>query len=255
MNRSLFALMFVLACSLQVRAAQQEHAAFQVLALYSINVEPDHVDFSRDALPYLAAIAKRDHFTVQASTNWDDLNDVNLKRYQLILWLNDSPHTQQQRDSFQKYMNTGGAWLGFHASGYNDNSTNWPWFVEFLGGAVFYSNSWPPLPAKLLVDDLTHPAMKHLPKSFIAPANEWYIWRPSPRLNPDVKVLTTLDPQNYPLGFKDVLISGDLPVVWTNTKFKMIYINMGHGDKILTNPVQNQMIENCIIWLVSSYKP
>ena len=53
-------------------------------------------------------------------------------------------------------MEGGGAWLGFHVSGYNDRTTHWPWFVRFFGDAVFYNNSWPPLPAKLIVDDNKH---------------------------------------------------------------------------------------------------
>jgi len=111
------------------------------------------------------------------------------------------------------------------------------------------------LPPTLVVDDLSHPITKGLPKSFVSPANEWYIWRPSPRLNPNVKVLLTFSPENYPLGFKDVLVSGDLPVVWTNTKYKMIYMNMGHGSKIMTSPIQNKLIENSILWLGTSTKP
>jgi len=35
--------------------------------------------------------------------------------------------------------------VGFHVAGYNDKDSNWPWFVDFLGGGVFHSNSWPPL--------------------------------------------------------------------------------------------------------------
>jgi uncharacterized protein len=246
----LFSLLFALLLSADSKAQTAEkHAAFHVLVLYSTNVEFDHVEFSKDALRFLATISQRDHFKLTTSTNWDDLNGPDLKRYQLVLWLNDSPHTPEQREHFQKYMTDGGAWLGFHAAGYNDSSSHWPWFVNFLGGAVFYSNSWPPLPANLIVDDQTHPVTRDLPKALVSPANEWYIWRPSPRLNKDVKVLVTLDPANYPIGFKDVLVSGDLPVVWTNTRFHMIYMNMGHGDKIMTDPNQNRMIENSIIWL------
>ena len=32
-------------------------------------------------------------------------------------------------------MEAGGAWMGFHAAGYNDKDTGWLWFVDFLGGA------------------------------------------------------------------------------------------------------------------------
>jgi uncharacterized protein len=61
----------------------------------------------------------------------------------------------------------------------------------------------------------------------------------------------TLDPSNYPLGKKDVITEGDLPVVWTNTKYRMLYINMGHGPKVYGDPVQNKLFENAILWLGS----
>ena len=39
-------------------------------------------------------------------------------------------------------------------------------------------------------------------------------------------------------------------MVWTNTRYRMIYMNMGHGDKVFTSPLQNQLIENEILWLL-----
>jgi type 1 glutamine amidotransferase len=88
-----------------------------------------------------------------------------------------------------------------------------------------------------------------LPGSFLSPPNEWYIWKPSPRLNKDVKVLLSLSPANYPLGFKDTLEGGDLPIVWTNTQYRMLYMNMGHGDRIFTSDTQNHLFEDAILWL------
>ena len=44
---------------------------------------------------------------------------------------------------------------------------------------------------------------KGVPPTFVAPINEWYAWTPSPRVNPDVKVLLTLDASNFPLGVKN----------------------------------------------------
>ena len=69
------------------------------------------------------------------------MNEENLAKYQVVLWLNDSPHVKEQQAEFQNYMEHGGAWLGFHVSGYNDKNTKWTWFVQFLGGAVFHSNN------------------------------------------------------------------------------------------------------------------
>jgi type 1 glutamine amidotransferase len=165
------------------------------------------------------------------------------------VWLDDFPHTTQQRTAFEQYMEHGGGWLGFHIAAYNDASTRWPWFVRFLGGGVFHGNNWPPLPAMLTVDDRQHPMTHNLPQSFLAPANEWYIWQPSPRGNKEVKVLVTLSPSNYPIGMKDVLRGGDVPVVWTNTRYRMLYINMGHGNKIFTSDIQNRLMEDGLLWV------
>ena len=221
----------------------------RVLAFYSTNVEQDHVDFAEQALKYYAGIARKNDFVLESTTNWEDLNPRRLKRVGIVLWLNDFPHTPVQRLAFEQYMKSGGGWLGFHVSAYNDADTHWPWFVDFLGGGVFYGNNWPPLPAVLNVDDRSSPVTRHLPLQFTSPANEWYIWQPSPRLNKDVKVLMTLDKSNYPLGFKDTLIGGDLPVVWTNTKYRMIYMNMGHGDKIFSDDRENRLFEDALHWL------
>src|SRR5467141_1493687 len=223
--------------------------SFKVLAFYSTKVEPDHVLFAEGALKFFSGLAAKSNITFDSTTNWDDLNDSNLAKYQVVVWLNAAPSQAGQKRAFQKYMENGGAWLGFHVSAYNDKDSNWPWFVDFLGGGVFYSNSWPPLPVKLTIDDPSHPVTKNLPTSFQSPDNEWYIWKPSPRLNESVRVLLTLASSNYPIGFKDVLASGDLPVVWTNTKYKMLYMNMGHGDKIFRSPIQNKLIENATLWL------
>jgi uncharacterized protein len=243
----LLLLLLVILCGAVPGGAQQPR--FKVLAFYSTDVEPDHVQFAQGALKFFAERAASDNFTFDSTTDWSRMNDEYLKAYQVVVWLNNSPANPEQRQSFQHYMENGGAWLGFHFAGYHDESTKWPWFVDFLGGAVFYSNNWPPLPAKLVVDDQTHSVTRGIPEAYESPANEWYIWKPSPRLNKDVRVLVTLDPSNYPLGLKDVLTGGDLPVVWTNTKYKMIYMNMGHGDKIFTSPIQNQLIDNAANWL------
>jgi YVTN family beta-propeller protein len=226
--------------------ASRAQPRFRALAFYSPSSEPDHVQFAQAAVNFFSAVSARDNFVFETTTDWADLNVPNLKKYQVVVWLNESPTAPEQRRIFQQYMESGGAWLGFHAAGYNDKDTNWPWYVDFLGGAVFDTNSWPPLPARLIVDDRTNPATARLPDAFVSPSNEWYVWKPSPRLNKDVRVLVTLDPANYPLGLKDVLTSGDLPVVWTNTKYRMLYMNMGHGDKIFTSPTQNKLIEDAI---------
>ena len=242
--------LFLAALSFQpCDAAQGPQPTFHVLAFYSEKVEHDHIDFAHDAIRFFEEAARRDHFDFTATTDWSQLSSETLKKYAVILWLNDQPHDAAQRTAFENYMDHGGGWLGFHVSAYNDAGTQWAWFLRFLGGGVFYGNNWPPLPATLHVDDGKHAVTAGIPTSFIAPSNEWYIWKPSPRLNPEVKVLVTLSPDNYPIGLKDTIQGGDTPVVWTNTRYRMLYMNMGHGDKIFTSDIQNRMFENAILWL------
>ena len=239
MKRVLLFFVFLTILLHQGAAWGQAGARLRVLVFYTTETEPDHVQFAEQALDYFAEIAKRDNFEFTASMDFEQLRSESLKSYQLVIWLNDAPKKPEQRAAFENYMKNGGAWLGFHFAGYNDESTQWPWFVDFMGGAVFNDNSWPPMPAKLAVDLPGHPVAAGIPQSYVAPNNEWYIWTPSPRLHKDVQVLLTLDPSNYPIGLKGILTQGDLPVVWTNTRYKMVYMNMGHGDKIFTNLTRN----------------
>ena len=230
-------------------APRANTAPFHVLAFWTDKGEPDHIAFATEAIAFYTALGKTQNYEFSATTNWDEMSAARLKDVQVVVWLNDFPHNAAQRTVFEDYMSHGGAWLGYHVSAYNDDSTGWPWFVQFLGGAVFYGNNWPPLPAVLDVDATGDPVTKGLGKTLNSPSNEWYIWKPDPRANPDVRVLLTLDPKNYPLGLKDTITAGDLPVVWTNTKYKMIYMNMGHGDKIFKSPEQNKLFENALLWL------
>jgi uncharacterized protein len=242
-------LAIVLLPSTSARQRPPEHTPFRALAFYTNKGEQDHIDFALEAIRFYGDLAKKDNFSFASTTDWNEMSAEKLKDIQLVIWLNDFPHTPEQRKTFEDYMTHGGAWLGFHVAAYNDESTHWPWFVDFLGGAVFFGNNWPPLPAKLVVDDHANAVTQNLPATINAPANEWYIWKPSPRLNKDVKVLLTLDPQNYPIGLKDTITGGDCPVVWTNTRFHMLYINMGHGDKIFTSATQNRLFEDAVLWL------
>lgn len=149
-----------------------------------------------------------------------------------------------------KPMPNGGAWLGFHAAAYNDGNTKWPWFVDFLGGGVFRRNNWPPQSAK--PDDRRRVASRdegdarvvHVAAERVVPVGA------EPARAENVKVLVTLSPENYPLGFKDTVTDRDFPVVWSNTDYNMVYMNMGHGERIFVDPTQNYLIYNAVRWLM-----
>lgn len=249
--RTTLALLLILLVSTSLKA---QYPRFKVLAFYSKQVESAHVDFANDAIKFFKDLTIGNGFVFETTTNMADLNEEKLKDYQLVMMLNDFPHSPAQREAFKKYMENGGGWFGFHVAAYNDKTTNWPWFVDFLGGGVFYRNNWPPMPAKLIVDDTRHPVTKGLPGTYISPINEWYQWKPSPRARKNIKVLASLAPDNYPLGLKDIIPDGDTPVIWTNTDYRMIYLNMGHGGEVFKDATQNKLIISALRWVVATDK-
>jgi type 1 glutamine amidotransferase len=207
--------------------------------------------FATDAMRFFGEAADKFGFRVEATSNWADMNDENLKQYKPVVWLSGTPPSAQQQ-AFQRYMENGGAWLGFHVAAYIDRNSHWAWFKQYIGGGAFGVNNRPPLPARLIVDDTESPVTGGNPKTYVSPTNEWYSWRPSPRLDKNIHVLLTLDPTQYPMGIKGLITEKDpdVPVVWTNTNFKMLYMNMGHGDKVFSSPTQNRLFESGILWLL-----
>lgn len=47
---------------------------------------------------------------------------------------------------------------------------------------------------------------------------------------------------------------GDFPIVWANRNYRMVYLNMGHGDEEFIDPTQNLLLVNAFRWVVSTDK-
>ena len=224
---------------------------FRALLHYEPGAEEAHVQFDKQAIEFFHKLTYGEGWLMDVTTSLADYPYERLKDYSIIISLNATPGGKAQRDAFEQYMKNGGGWIGFHASAYNDRNTHWPWLNEFLGCGPFYCNNWPPQPALVECDTQDHPVTCSLPSSFVAPASEFYQWQPSPRKNPDVEVLLSISQKMYPFGLKDVVNFGDFPIVWTNKKYRMIYLNMGHGDEGFIDATQNLLFVNAFRWVVS----
>ena len=257
-------------CGVFVGLAQSRVPTFKVIAFYTAQNDAAHISFVHEANRWFPEMGKKYHFTYDSTNNWDNLNVAFLAKYQVVLFLDTRPEETVQREAFRKYMEGGGAWMGFHFAGFALNNSkfpqNWDWYHnEFLGVGEYKSNTWRPTSAILRVEDRQHPSTKKLPKIFTSAPNEWYRWQNDIRLNPDIKILLSIDSTSFPLGTgpkpHEIWHSGYYPVVWTNIKYKMLYLNMGHNDidyehktnKELSfqfeNAMQNQLIINSLLWL------
>jgi len=272
--KSLFAVRLILLLALlsfgSTIFAQKSNPKFKVIAFYTGKNDRAHVSFVHEANRWFSETAKKYRFAYDSTNNWDNLNLDFLAKYDIVLFLDTRPEKPEQRAAFEQYMKRGGAWIGFHFAAFaltpSSYPQNWDWYHnEFLGSGEYKGNTWRPTSAVLRVENRKHPATKHLPITFKSSPNEWYSWKNDLRKNPDIEVLVSIDPSAYPVGTGpkawEIWHSGDYPLVWSNRKYRMLYINMGHNDidyegktnKELSftfeNHIQNKLVIDALKWL------
>jgi type 1 glutamine amidotransferase len=245
-------------------AAPQAGTPVHVLGLFSASYDAAHINYAHELNRFFPKFASQNGFTYDSSKNWDLLSDpvALAAKYQVVMFIDDQPYSGNQRTGFQKYMENGGGFIGFHVSAFCTNSNEWEWYhTTFLGSGAFRSNTWGPTPATMKVEDSSHSVTKGFPLKFKSETSEWYNWNNDLRKNPNIKVLCSIDPSSYPLGTdpNQSWTSGDNPIVWTNTKFKMIYCNSGHNDmdyaantaksNTFDNAQHCTLIANAINWI------
>ncbi|MEO6290726.1 MAG: ThuA domain-containing protein [Ginsengibacter sp.] len=257
--------------------AQHKSAAFHVIAFYTAKNDLAHISFVHEANKWFDSIASKYHFTYDSTNNWNNLNESFLSKYQVVLFLDTRPDSTAQREAFKTYMDNGGAWMGFHFAGFaltpSAYPQNWAWYHnEFLGVGEYKGNSWRPVSAILRVEDHWHPVTKNLPATFKSAPGEWYSWENDLRTKSNFKILLSIDPSSFPLGtgpkLPEIWHSGYYPVAWTNVKYRMLYMNMGHNDmdyerkftsgenapvmelsSTFSSKLQNQFIIDALLWL------
>lgn len=256
--------------------AQQKKPAFKVLAFYTGKNDLAHISFVNEAKEWFPQQAAKEGFSFEATNDWTRLNTKSLKKVDVVLFLDTRPEDPEQRKAFERYMEHGGAWMGFHFSAFaltpSAYNQDWDWYHNtFLGSGQYKSNTWRPTKATLKVEDSSHPVVQGLGSTMTASPNEWYRWEKDLTQNPDIKILLSIDPVSFPLGTgpkqSEIWHSGYYPVVWTNTHYKMLYVNMGHNDMdyeggtnatlshTFDNPEQNRMVLNALWWLAGKSRP
>lgn len=243
---------------------------FKVIAFYTAQNDKAHISFVLEANNWFSEMGKKHHFSYDSTDDWTKMTPEFLSNYDVVIFLDTRPDSLPQHEAFQKYMENGGAWLGFHFCAFALTPSafpqNWDWYhTVFLGSGQYVSNTWRPTSAILNVENRNHPATKRLPANFTASPNEWYRWEKDLRKNPDIEILVSIDSTSFPLGTgpkpHEIWHSGYYPVVWTNKNYRMMYINMGHNDIdyeggtnrelsfTFKNKTQNKLVLDALNWL------
>ena len=261
-GRLLAFLLICLSLTAPTAAARESAATFNVLAFYSGTWDAAHIDFVHEANQRFPEFAAQNGFTYTATNDWNQLNNLTASQYQVVMFLDDAPSSATQRTGFQRYMENGGAYFGFHVSAYNDAGDNWPWFNDtFLGTGRFQSNTWGPTAVTLRTENRSHPSLANTGETFRSSVSEWYGWQNDLRTNPNITILAAIDPGSYPVGTdpNQSWTGGYHPIIWANKNYKMIYANFGHNamnyetntrlSSTFDSPAQNQFLMDSLKWL------
>lgn len=216
-----------------------------------------HRDFTAAATKWIAEEGERQGFDVVEIHNTDPITREYLAGFDAIIQLDYVTYTwtDTQKDAFIDYIEGGkGGWVGFHHAtllGDFDGFHNWEWFSDFMGH-IHYENYIAELSDGIVnVEATEHPVMQGVAQSFVIRDDEWYIYDKSPRLDPAIKVLATVDEDSYSADTS--IKMGDHPVVWTNTEAaaRNIYFQFGHSPKLITdNPDFLRMFSNAIAFVL-----
>ena len=249
---------------------QKKQPLFKVIAFFTAKNDQAHISYVHEANRWFPMIAAKYNFVYDSTTDWNNLNPVFLSRYQVVIFLDTRPELPAQREAFKNYIDNGGSWMGFHFAGFaltpSAYPQDWDWYHNiFIGAGQYKGNTWRPTSAILRVEDREHPSIRRLPATFKSSPNEWYSWENDLTKNPDIDILLSIDSTSFPLGTgpkpNEIWHSGYYPVAWTNKKYRMIYVNMGHNDidyehktnKELSfqfdNEIQNRVIIDGLMWL------
>ncbi len=260
----------LLICISVFTVTAQHKPQFKVIGFYTGKNDFAHISFVHEANKWFSKMGEQYHFIYDSTNNWNNLNADFLAPYKVVLFLDTRPDSIPQRQAFEDYMNSGGAWIGFHFAAFaltpSAYPQNWDWYHNtFLGSGEYGSNTWRPTTAVLKIENKKHRVTKGLSKKITAAPNEWYRWQNDLRKNAAIKILAAIDSSSFPLGTgpkpNEIWHSGYYPVVWTNTKYKMVYFNMGHNDmdyeghtnatlsSTFSEAAQNKMIINALLWL------
>ena len=164
------------------------------------------------------------HFDVDTTENAAAFTEKNLKNYAVVVFLSTTGDVldDTQQAAFEKYIHTGGGYVGVHAA--TDTEYDWPWYGK-LAGAYFTSH--PAVQeAKFIIKDKKHPSTSFLTDSVWIHKDELYNFKD---INPDIKVLITIDEQSYKGGQNGTFH----PFSWYHDfdGGRAFYTSMGHTNE------------------------
>lgn len=171
----------------------------------------------------LMQLGQQNGFIVDTTEDASYFNEDSLQNYSAVVFLSTTGDVlnHYQEADFERYIQAGGGFVGIHAA--TDCEYDWGWYGRLVGG--YFLSHPKQQEATLHVTDASHISTQHLPKEWKR-KDEWYNFK---KLNPEVKVLLTIDEKSYEGGK-----NGDNhPMAWYHDYDggRAFYTELGHTDE------------------------
>ncbi|MDB5124098.1 MAG: Trehalose utilization [Mucilaginibacter sp.] len=180
-------------------------------------------------VPAIIKLGHENNFDVDTTTNSEKFTYDNLKQYAAVIFLSTTGDVlnDSQQAEFEKYIRSGGGFVGVHAA--TDTEYGWPWYGNLVG-AYFKSHPAQQF-AVLHVIDRNFIATKHLPADWRR-FDEWYNFK---WIAPGLHVLMKIDEKTYTGGAN----GDDHPMSWYHEYDggRAFYTELGHTDESYADPL------------------
>lgn len=195
----------------------------------------------------IADMGENSGFDTDETDDADDFTKENLQEYDLVIFLNTNGDVldKRQQEAFKDYIINGGSFFGIHAAA--DTEYDWEWYGKLVG--AYFVDHPKVQEAEVIVQLPDHPAVSHLPERWTR-KDEWYNYK---NINPENKVLLTLDESTYEGGK-----NGDHhPIAWYRELEGggiSIYTGGGHTIQSYAEPAFLEHLLQSILFAMEARK-
>jgi cytochrome c len=194
----------------------------------------------------LQKLGQEKGFDVDTTEVSSDFNEENLKKYNAVVFLSTTGDVldQMQQNSFKRFIQGGGGYVGIHAAA--DTEYDWWWYGKLVGA---YFKSHPATQEAKFIKVKAFGNGVNLPDEWIR-TDELYNYK---KIAEDINVLYKLDETSYQGGE-----NGDNhPIAWYHDfdGGRSFYTGMGHTDESFADPLYLDHVYQGILYAVGESKP
>jgi len=223
------------------------------ILVYTRNHTPDgkgyvHTNIAA-SVESIRTIGAQNHFAVDVSADPNVFTGKNLKKYKALVFSNSNNvafDTDQQRQAFRHFIQSGGGFVGIHSA--SGSERQWDYFAQVLGGRFVVH---PVLQTfQVQVGGVGSPITTGAPGTFEWTDECYFL----DHLSPDLHVLLTTD-RTALQGLDKIHVDvsqfpNPLPLAWYHTfdGGREFYIALGHREESYRDPIFLNILTRGIVW-------